>query len=299
MTAIAAPSQRQRPESFERRTTNDETPKDGLASALGWFSIGLGLAEVAAPSSVARLIGIGHRPRLLQAFGLREIASGIGILAGRHPASWLQARVGGDVLDLAALGSSLVSSRKRGRVALAAAAVAGVTLLDVLCARQLQTRSRPPRLRKAITINRSPEELYSFWHDFSNLPRFMKHLKSVRATGEKRSHWVARGPAGAAVEWDAEITEDRPNEQIAWRSLEGADVDNSGSVQFKRGPRGRGSVIRVEMEYRPPAGRLGSAIAWLFGQEPEQQVEDDLRHFKQLMETGEIPTIEGQPRGRC
>src|SRR5262249_43303222 len=132
-----------------------------------------------------------------------------------------------------------------------------------------------------------------------NLPRFMKHLESVQVKGERRSRWMAKAPAGTRVEWDAEITEDRPNELIAWRSLEGADVDNSGSVRFERAPCGRGAVVRVEMRYSPPAGVIGAGVAKLFGEDPEWQVKDDLRRFKQVMEAGEIITTEGQPAGRA
>jgi uncharacterized membrane protein len=137
-------------------------------------------------------------------------------------------------------------------------------------------------------VGRPVEEVYAYWRDFENLPRFMRHLEVVRVIDDRRSHWVARAPAGKTVEWDAEITEDRPNELIAWHSLEGADVHNGGSVRFLRAPGGRGTEVRVEIEYVPPLGKLGSKIAMLWREEPGQQVQDDLRHFKQVMETGEI-----------
>ena len=152
-------------------------------------------------------------------------------------------------------------------------------------------------VEKSVTINRSPDELYTFWRNFENLPRFMNHLESVRMESDGRSHWVAKGPAGTTVEWDAEITEERPNELIAWHSLPNTDVDNTGSVRFQPGPNGRGTEVHVRIAYNPPAGAVGAAIATLFGQEPNQQVEGDLRRFKQLMEAGEIPTIDGQPSG--
>jgi len=143
-------------------------------------------------------------------------------------------------------------------------------------------------VQKSLVINHSPEELYRFWHNFENLPRFMYHLESVQPTGDRRSHWVVKGPAGTMVEWDAEITEDRPNELIAWRSLEGSDVNNQGVVRFERAPGNRGTIVRVEIEYNPPGGIIGATIAKLFGKEPGQQVQDDLRRFKQLIETGEV-----------
>ena len=140
---------------------------------------------------------------------------------------------------------------------------------------------------KAITVWRPPDEVYRFWRDFENLPRFMRHLESVRVT-ESRSHWKASGPAGKSVEWDAEIVEDRPHELIAWRSLPGADVDNRGQVRFRPAPGGRGTEIHVEMVYDPPAGGLGKAVAKLFGRDADQQIYGDLRRFKQILETGEV-----------
>lgn len=154
------------------------------------------------------------------------------------------------------------------------------------------------RVVKSLTINRPPEELYSFWHNFENLSRFMKHLESVRSISERQSHWVAKGPAGTTVEWDAEITDDEPNRLIAWKSLPGADVDSAGSVRFEPAANGNGTVVRVTMHYTPPAGALGTAVAKLFGEEPSQQIEGDLRRFRSIMEAGEIPTTEGQPSGK-
>ena len=152
------------------------------------------------------------------------------------------------------------------------------------------------KVEKTVTINKPKEELYRFWHNFENLPNFMKHLKSVTVLSDKRSHWVANAPMGASVEWDADIIEDRENEFISWASVEGADVDNSGFVRFKPAPGERGTEVKVVIEYAPPGG-VASAFAKLFGEEPEQQIGDDLRRFKQLMEAGEIATTVGQPKG--
>lgn len=157
---------------------------------------------------------------------------------------------------------------------------------------------KPIKVEKTVTINKSPEELYRFWHNFENLPTFMKHLKNVRVIDNKRSHWVANAPMGNSVEWDAEIINDQPNKLIAWASIEGADVENSGFVRFQPAPAGRGTEVKVVIEYNPPGGTLGATIAKLFGEEPEQQAGDDLRRFKQLMEAGEIATVEGQPSCR-
>ncbi|MCC5666824.1 SRPBCC family protein [Nostoc sp. CHAB 5784] len=158
--------------------------------------------------------------------------------------------------------------------------------------------NQPIKVEKTVTINKSAEELYRFWHNFENLPTFMKHLKSVKVHNEKRSHWIANAPLGNSVEWDADILEDRENEFISWASVEGADVDNSGFVRFKKAPGDRGTEVKVVLEYNPPGGALAATVAKLFGEEPEQQIGDELRRFKMLMEAGEIATTEGQPSGR-
>jgi uncharacterized membrane protein len=155
------------------------------------------------------------------------------------------------------------------------------------------------RVEKTVTIsNKSQEELYRFWRNLENLPTFMKHLKSVREIDSTRSHWVANAPLGSEVEWYADIVGDRENQLIAWASVEGADIDNSGFVRFQKAPQGRGTEVKVVLEYNPPAGGLGATIAKLFGESPEQQIGDELRRFKMLMEAGEIATTEGQPACR-
>lgn len=153
------------------------------------------------------------------------------------------------------------------------------------------------KVEKTVTINKPAAELYRFWHDFGNFGNFMKHVKSVTVVNDKRSHWVATAPLGATIEWDADIIEDRENEFISWASVEGADIDNSGFVRFKPAPGDRGTEVKVVMEYAPPGGAVTATIAKLFGEEPEQQIGDDLRRFKMLMEAGEIATTEGQPKG--
>ncbi|HEX8458555.1 MAG TPA: SRPBCC family protein [Pyrinomonadaceae bacterium] len=157
---------------------------------------------------------------------------------------------------------------------------------------------RGVKVEKSVTINQPAAELYRFWLNFENLPRFMNHLEEVRVTGDGRSHWVAKGPAGTSVEWDAESYNLKENELIAWRSLEGSQVANAGSVHFTEAPGGRGTEVRVVLKYDPPAGVLGSWVAKLFGEAPEQQIEEDLRRFKQLMEAGETATVTGQTSGR-
>ncbi|HZT76329.1 MAG TPA: SRPBCC family protein [Vicinamibacterales bacterium] len=157
--------------------------------------------------------------------------------------------------------------------------------------------ARGVNVEEAVTINRTAAELYRVWRDFEQLPRFMAYLESVRQLDQRRSHWIAKGPAGRHVEWDAEIINEIPDELIGWRTLDGADVISAGSVRFVPAPGGRGTQVRVRMQYDPPGGKVGAAVAWIFGKEPSQTVLEDLRHFKQLMEAGEIPTTAGQPRG--
>lgn len=157
--------------------------------------------------------------------------------------------------------------------------------------------ARDVHVEKSITINRDAQELYAFWRRFENLPQIMRHLESVNTIDELRSHWVAIGPAGKRFEWDAEIYNEKPNELIAWRSLPEADIVNAGSVRFEPLESGRGTRVRVVANFNFPGGRLTALAAKPFGIEPGQMIEDDLRRFKQLIETGEIATTDGQPTG--
>jgi len=154
------------------------------------------------------------------------------------------------------------------------------------------------RVHESFTIMQSPEELYRFWRDFSNLPRFMRNVRSVEETDNARSHWVVGGPDDRTYEWDAEIVRDDPGEAIAWRTVGDADVQHSGSVLFRPATGGRGTVVEVEIAYDPPGGGAGAALARLFGTRPLEDVREDLRRFKQLVETGEIPTVRGQSAAR-
>jgi uncharacterized membrane protein len=204
--------------------------------------------------------------------------------------------VAGDILDLASLGTAMRSDdANRTRLGIGAAAVVGVAALDVYAAQRLSRgygavpeRGRRIHFTKSIAINRPPEEVYSFWRNVENFPRFMNHIESVEARDMNRSHWKAKGPAGTTVEWDSEIIKDEPNSLIAWRSLPGSEVDNSGSVRFELATGGRGTILRVDLAYTPPGGAIGANIAKLFGAEPGQQVESVLRLAKQILETGDI-----------
>jgi len=157
--------------------------------------------------------------------------------------------------------------------------------------------SRGANVLESVTINRPIEQLYRFWRNLENLPQFMRHLESVEKVTDTISHWRAKGPAGMIVEWDAEIFNEIPNKLIAWRSLEGADVVSAGSVNFDRAAAGRGTRVTVHLQYNPPGGRVGAAIAKLFGSDAETEIREDLGRFKHLLEAGEVPTTAGQPRG--
>jgi len=148
---------------------------------------------------------------------------------------------------------------------------------------------------RTVTINAPRQALYAFWRDFRNLPLFMENIESVQVYDERRSHWVVKGPADSTVEWDAVIVEDVPGESIAWSTTDEAEVPNSGRIEFHDTTNGRGTQVTVNIVYDPPVGKLGKAVAKLFGREPTVQARQDLRRFKQLMETGEIPTSAMNP----
>jgi uncharacterized membrane protein len=198
---------------------------------------------------------------------------------------------------LAAAGTALIYRGATGHCPVYSAA--GINTADALEeTRRELSGSRGILVEDSFTVLRSPEELYVFWRNFELLPRFMDHLVSVTQLDLCRSHWVAKAPAGRTVEWDAEIINEIPGELIAWATLPGSDVVSAGSVQFKCAPGGRGTEVRVKLQYDPPAGKVGATIAWLLGHDPAQTIHEDLRRFKELMEAGEIPTIKGQPRGK-
>jgi uncharacterized membrane protein len=299
-----------------QRTSPSARQPDGLATFLGWFSLGLGVPQLLAPGAVNRAIGVaddGEARMWQRVVGMRELAAAGGILVQRRPAEWARARVAGDVMDLALLVSALRGKdASRGRLLGALASVVGIAVVDAVEAARLSEESELPappfavepkpertelKVRASITVLQSRAELYRFWHDFQNLPTFMAHLEAVEVTAEGRSHWRAKGPAGWTVEWDAEIVRDVPDELIAWRSLEGATVPNSGSVRFVTAPGDQGTEIHLEIDYTPPGGKLGASVAKLFGEEPKIQVKDDLRRLKQVVETGEVVRSEGTPEG--
>lgn len=273
-----------------------------LARGLGWFSIGLGAAEFLLPRTVAKIAGVNpdNNASLIRLFGLRELASGLAIfMQGDRPAEAVWSRVAGDTLDLTSLGVALASpDSEKGKVSFAVANVLAVTALDVLCAQELSRQKNgsvgaAENTRRTMIINRPPDDLYKEWRNFQQLPRFIRQLVSVKETGNGLTHWVAQGPTGTIVEWDAEFLEDRPNQYIAWQSIEGSDVETSGSIEFRPAPGNRGTIVTVELNYNLPGGVVGNALAKLLREDPGALAQEALRCFKQVMEVGEVMVSDG------
>jgi uncharacterized membrane protein len=203
---------------------------------------------------------------------------------------WLSV-IGGGALALYGLGRLLGNKKVSG--SMMAAAGGALLYRGVTCERSME----PVHVERAFTIMKPVEEVYRFWRDFENFPRFMSHLDSVVVTGDRWSHWVARGPMGTTVSWRAEIVDEVPNQHIVWQSKPDSMIETRGSVQFREAPGDRGTELFVAMDYRPPIGKVADALATLFGHSAEQKIREDLRHMKQLLEAGEIPTTEGQSHG--
>lgn len=187
-------------------------------------------------------------------------------------------------------GMLTVYALKRKRPALAAAG-------GLIAYRGMKMGTTKFHARASFVINCEPETAYRMWRVLENLPIFMRHLEAVREQSDGRSEWTAIGPMNTRIRWRAEITEDRKNEFLAWRSTEDSEFQNWGSVEFRPAPGNRGTIVTAEMEYTPPAGALGKAAAAIFGKDPEFTMREDLRRFKALIEMREIPTTEGQPHG--
>lgn len=188
----------------------------------------------------------------------------------------------------------LVGRRSPGTITMTAAA--GLLVYNGVRSYDGASR-RGAHLEASFTINKPPEELYRYWRNVENLPKFMQHVESVQANGT-RLHWVARGPLGARLSWDTEITDEKENEWMVWRSVEPSPLSHSGSVHFRPAAGNRGTVVTVAIQYQPLSSGVGKSLMELLGKAPEFQLREELRHFKQLMEAGEIPTTEGQPSGR-
>jgi uncharacterized membrane protein len=307
-----APRPRPTHRHYARRRETPDLDTASLAQGLGWFSIAIGVAAVLAPRTLGSLAGVGQGSgSLMRSTGIRELANGVGILSQRNPAPWLWSRVVGDVVDLAVLATGLRPDNPgRGRAAFSFAAVAGVLALDALAASHLTKHAGHPLVsgvaaptdlyfETSIATGKMPEECYRFWRNVANLPRFIDSVQSVQALDERRFHWVGKGSSDETpLEWDCEITEDRPGAALAWRTVNGAEVPNAGSVIFEPLPHGRGTIVRLSIHYSPVDGELTAALARLLRQDPQSQVHEDLRRFKQLLESGEIATTHGQSTGR-
>jgi uncharacterized membrane protein len=275
---------------------------DRVMRLLGWASAGLGVPNVVMPGGFGRAIGVGDGPRqrmTVAVVGLRELAAAAGLLWQGSPA-WLWGRVAGDAMDLALLGRALKNHDGKGlaRTIAATVGVVGITGVDLYAAITRSQRKTMLDLTATTTVTRPRQEVYDQWRRLDQLPTFMAHLDSVSMTGTKTSHWRASAPFGRSVEWDAEIIEDVPGERIAWRSVDGALVRNEGEVRFMPAPAGKDTEVHVRLRYSMPTGRLGEMVARYFGEEPHQQLGDDLRRFKQVAETGEVVRSEGAPGGK-
>jgi uncharacterized membrane protein len=294
---------------------NENTPaKHPLTRGLGWFALGLGAAELVAPNKLAKLLGL--RPGvwtsgIIRACGAREALSGVGILAGSQSSFWLGARLAGDVADAGLLWSALAAQparswyaaltgrRRRPRVASALLAVGGVSLLDAVAFGLGRRDRRPGRgaraqaaVTAAITIDRTPADVYAFWRDLENLPRFVTYLESVSSSDRIRSHWRAKLPHGPALEWDGAIIEDRPDQRIVWKmqsSKVGMLID-SGEVRFEPAPGGG-----TEVHLRLWGGAVPGAIGRWLRKLPERFCSAQLHRLKQLLELGEITVSDASP----
>ncbi|SEF24520.1 Uncharacterized membrane protein [Amycolatopsis pretoriensis] len=294
------------------RTRQQEVQRQGRR--LGWLSLGLGLAQLTAPHTVRRISGVDDSATsraVVPAVGVRELVHAVGLLASRRKGVWAWTRVAGDAMDLTALGIALAhrGGDRRRRLAGVTGAIAGITALDLLTAvRATRAEHTGPargthkgdsvELTAATTIRKPRPEVFAFWRDLENLPAFMAHLEQVRTTGDRTSHWTAGAPFGQDVEWDAEITEETPGERIAWRSTGKAAVPNAGTVWFTPAPDGESTEVNVVLAYEIPGGALGKAVAKYYGEEPHQQLDDDLRRLKQVLETGEVVRSDGAPWGK-
>ncbi len=279
-----------------------------LGVALGWLGVGIGIAELLAPRAFAQTTGLPARPRVMRAMGVREIVTSAGILLQPNQSGWRWSRVAGDMLDL-----SLLAWISRGhqdrRLTTMTALVAGLTALDSLAAydswhhRVVRRDVRRDthgviRIHKSLHIQRPVEACYRFWRNFENFPQFMQHIEAVQVVDATRTHWRVRAPLGQHVEWTAELFSDIPSQQLAWRTLKGSAVEHTGVVRFLPALNDKSTRLDIEMSYHAPFGKAGVMLAKIFGGDPSQQIDDDLRRFKQLIETGEIATTAGQPAGR-
>jgi uncharacterized membrane protein len=239
-------------------------------------AVAIGVKEHTSPPNLRRETDLGQPERIAS-----TAAGGMLLLYGLRnptPVNLLLGVLGAGLIYQGTAGRNVVESVRTGQPLIA--------------------EPRGLRVKKSMTVNRSPEEVYSFWRNLENLPRFMTHVRSVQRHGGGRSHWVVAGPRGTVIKWDAQITVDRPNEMIAWQTLPGSAVDHRGYVKFVPAAGRRGTEVHVALEYQPPGGQAGKLLGSLLGAITEQQIQEQIRNFKNILEAGEIPTIQGQTSGR-
>ncbi|HEY1066652.1 MAG TPA: SRPBCC family protein [Pirellulales bacterium] len=244
----------------------------------------------------AALLEPGHQPPLSALCRERKAAA-----AAKQDSSAL--------FSMAVGGALLAVSVRRRSLAGAALALAGAGVLYNAARKKFTHHKEEDRagvraqhgvkFKTSQIINRSRQDLFDFWSNLDNLPRVMSHLLSVKDLGDGRSRWVAQGPLAYSVEWEAETIVERAPEVISWQSLPGSEVDMAGSVHFLPGPGGFGTIVEISLKYDPPGGQVGAMLARWLGGGLEDQVRDDLRRFKCVMETGEAPATDGQPQGSC
>ena len=285
--------------------TGGDAPPTGSTNAaarnLGWFSLGLGLAQVAAPGAMARLVGLpadGTARGTMRLLGVREIGTGVGLLVQAKPTPWLWARVGGDAMDLTLLLRALWSPETdRTRALLAAASVAGVAAVDVMTGLRMAgepaepyeaRHDRPVHVRAAVTINAPITEVFQYWDGFQRLPEFIQDAATVEATGAGTSRWTVAAPAGASLTWDLAITETRDIERISWQTGESSPISAAGDVRFRAAPGGRGAEVVFDARFDPPGGDLGKSIGGALALTMSTKLGNDLRRLKQLIELGEV-----------
>jgi uncharacterized membrane protein len=275
-----------------------------IAESLGWLSVGLGVAALFAPRTIGRLSGLDDKQGLIRLVGARELASGVGLLSQPNKTPWLWARVMGDAIDLAVLATAHgQTQRGRSRALATAAVVAAITAADAAASLRHSKFRRDDvapdvYVDRSIIVNKTPQECYAYWRDLRNIASFTRGLEKVIPLDERRSRWIAKVPGRADLEWIAELTEDKPGERLQWRSAEGAPFKHAASVSFRVAPGNRGTIVTVGMHYHTPGGSVGATVARFLGPDPFGEVRENLRRFKQLIETGEIPTTTGQPSGR-
>lgn len=298
-----APRDASAPLSKTRPLSKRPVRSQQTARALGWFSIGLGVSELLLTDRMARAIGFRRSPLWLQVMGVREIATGIGILAARRPgAGHVQMRVMGDAIDLALLASAWDSAgRERHRLSIATAAVLGVTVLDVLATRKLASDGathNPLQLRASISLEEPPDEVYRQLRDLSNLTAYLSHAHTVELQGEESFQLTSDIPFSGTSLWHARIIEDVPSRRVVWETLPESPLHMRGQLDINPRSGERGTLLRASVSIKPATPSLVTPLARLLGSLPDQWLMQQLRRFRQYVETGEVATTQGQPTGR-